>query len=105
MKKILTAALLCMALAVTMVPGAFAADTGSNYTQCMAAIQEQKTIQSQAHQTAESLRQQGYGESSSYIKAAQAVWWDSALKSWHFGNNGGAKIDARCLGWYPLPEV
>ena len=54
MKKILTAALLCMALAVTMVPGAFAADTGSNYTQCMAAIQEQKTIQSQAHQTAES---------------------------------------------------
>ncbi|HIY31813.1 cell wall hydrolase [Evtepia sp.] len=77
MKKILTAALLCMALAVTMVPGAFAADTGSNYTQCMAAIQEQKTIQSQAHQTAESLRQQGYGESSSYIKAAQAVWWDA----------------------------
>ena len=34
----------------------------------------------------------------------QAVRWDSALKSWHFGN-GGARIDARCLGWYPLPEV
>lgn len=34
----------------------------------------------------------------------QAVWWDGILKSWHFGN-GGAKIDARCLGWYPLPEV
>lgn len=33
----------------------------------------------------------------------QAVWWDSVLKSWHFGN-GGARIDARCLGWYPLPE-
>ena len=33
----------------------------------------------------------------------QAVWWDSILKSWHFGN-GGARIDARCLGWYPLPE-
>ena len=33
----------------------------------------------------------------------QAVWWDGILKSWHFGN-GGARIDARCLGWYPLPE-
>lgn len=33
----------------------------------------------------------------------QAVWWDSVLKSWHFGN-GGARIDARCLGWYPLPD-
>ena len=34
----------------------------------------------------------------------QAVRWDSGLKSWQFGN-GGARIDARCLGWYPLPEV
>lgn len=34
----------------------------------------------------------------------QAARWDSALKSWHFGNSSGARIDARCLGWYPLPE-
>ena len=53
MKKFLIATLLCMALTVTMVPMAFAAD--SNYTECMAAIQEQRTIQDQAHQTAESL--------------------------------------------------
>lgn len=77
MKKILTAALLSMALAVTMVPMAFAADTSSNAAQCAAAIQEQKTIQSQAHQTAESLRQQGYDESSAYIQSTQAVWWEA----------------------------
>lgn len=35
----------------------------------------------------------------------QAARWDSALKSWHFCNSGGARIDAECLGWYPLPEV
>ena len=53
MRKFLTATLLCMALTVTMVPAAFAADTAdSNYTTCMAAIQEQKVIQDQAHQTA-----------------------------------------------------
>lgn len=57
MKKFLIATLLCMALTVTMVPMAFAAD--SNYTECMAAIQEQRTIQDQAHQTAESLRKKG----------------------------------------------
>ena len=43
MRKFLTATLLCMALTVTMVPAAFAADTAdSNYTTCMAAIQEQR---------------------------------------------------------------
>lgn len=76
MRKFLTATLLCMALTVTMVPAAFAADTAdSNYTTCMAAIQEQKVIQDQAHQTAESLRQKGYDDSSAYIQAAQSTWW------------------------------
>ena len=58
MKKILIVAMLCMALVATMAPAAAAADT--NYAQCMAAIQEQKTIQAQAHQTATTLRKKGY---------------------------------------------
>ena len=66
------ATLLCMALTVTMVPMAFAAD--SNYTECMAAIQEQRTIQDQAHQTAESLRKKGYSDSSAYVQAAKSTW-------------------------------
>lgn len=61
-----------MALTVTMVPMAFAAD--SNYTECMAAIQEQRTIQDQAHQTAESLRKKGYSDSSAYVQAAKSTW-------------------------------
>lgn len=72
MKKFLIATLLCMALTVTMVPMAFAAD--SNYTECMAAIQEQRTIQDQAHQTAESLRKKGYSDSSAYMQAAKSTW-------------------------------
>lgn len=72
MKKFLIATLLCMALTVTMVPMAFAAD--SNYTECMAAIQEQRTIQDQAHQTAESLRKKGYSDSSAYVPAAKSTW-------------------------------
>ena len=72
MKKFLIATLLCMALTVTMVPMAFAAD--SNYTECMAAIQEQRTIQDQAHQTAESLRKKGYFDSSAYVQAAKSTW-------------------------------
>ena len=72
MKKYLIATLLCMALTVTMVPMAFAAD--SNYTECMAAIQEQRTIQDQAHQTAESLRKKGYSDSSAYVQAAKSTW-------------------------------
>lgn len=72
MKKFLIATLLCMALTVTMVPMAFAAD--SNYTECMAAIQEQRTIQDQAHQTAESLRKKGYSDSSAYAQAAKSTW-------------------------------
>ena len=72
MKKFLIATLLCMALTVTMVPMAFAA--ASNYTECMAAIQEQRTIQDQAHQTAESLRKKGYSDSSAYVQAAKSTW-------------------------------
>lgn len=72
MKKFLIATLLCMALTVTMVPMAFAAD--SNYIECMAAIQEQRTIQDQAHQTAESLRKKGYSDSSAYVQAAKSTW-------------------------------
>lgn len=72
MKKFLIATILCMALTVTMVPMAFAAD--SNYTECMAAIQEQRTIQDQAHQTAESLRKKGYSDSSAYVQAAKSTW-------------------------------
>lgn len=72
MKKFLIATLLCMVLTVTMVPMAFAAD--SNYTECMAAIQEQRTIQDQAHQTAESLRKKGYSDSSAYVQAAKSTW-------------------------------
>lgn len=72
MKKFLIATLLCMALTVTMVPMAFAAD--SNYTECMAAIQEQRTIQDQAHQTAESLSKKGYSDSSAYVQAAKSTW-------------------------------
>ena len=72
MKKFLIATLLCMALTVTMVPMAFAAD--SNYTECMAAIQEQRTIQDQAHQKAESLRKKGYSDSSAYVQAAKSTW-------------------------------
>ncbi|MDO4516654.1 MAG: cell wall hydrolase [Bacillota bacterium] len=71
MKKYLIGALLCMAMLVSMVPTAFAA---SNYTECMAAIREQKQIQAQAHQTANTLRKQGYSENSSYIQAAKSTW-------------------------------
>ena len=40
----------------------------------MAAIQEQRTIQDQAHQTAESLRKKGYSDSSAYVQAAKSTW-------------------------------
>lgn len=41
MRKFLTATLLCMALTVTMVPAAFAADTAdSNYAMCEAAVKK-----------------------------------------------------------------
>lgn len=33
----------------------------------------------------------------------QLAWWDGVLGTWSF-KAGGAKIDAKCLGWFPLPE-
>ena len=74
MKKYLITALLCMVMLVSMVPTAFAA---SNYDECMAAIQEQKEIQAQAHQTANTLRQQGHSNSSTYVQAAKSTWADA----------------------------
>ena len=75
MKKFLTATLLCMALTVTMIPVAFAAEsTDSNYTECMAAIQDQRDIQDQAHQAAEALRAQGYTDECDGIQAAKSTW-------------------------------
>lgn len=73
MKKFFTAIVLCMALAVTMVPMAFAAGD-ANYASCMAAISEQRTVQDQAHKTAETLRKQGYKDNSAYIQTAKATW-------------------------------
>lgn len=77
MRRFLTAAVLCVALAATMVPMAFAA-ADSNYNKCMAEIQEQRTIQSQAHQTAQILRAQGHSESNAYIQAAKSTWTEAA---------------------------
>ena len=71
MKKYLIGALLCMVMLVSMMPTAFAA---TNYEECMAGIREQKTIQAQAHQTANALRKQGYSDSSTYIQAAKRTW-------------------------------
>ena len=31
------------------------------------------------------------------------AWWDGILCTWSF-KDGGAKINAKCLGWFPLPE-
>ena len=77
MKKILIVAMLCMALVATMAPAAAAADT--NYAQCMAAIQEQKTIQAQAHKTATTLRKKGYKDSSAYVQAAKDAGCDRVV--------------------------
>lgn len=32
----------------------------------------------------------------------KTAWWDSALEIWLFKKNG-TKIDAKCIGWFPLP--
>jgi len=75
MKKFLTTAVLSFALMAAMVPAAFAAD--SNYTACMAAISEQRTVQAQAHEAAQAMRQMGYGEDSSYIQSAKTTWHEA----------------------------
>ena len=33
----------------------------------------------------------------------QVAWWDGFSKSWSF-KKAGAKIDAKCMGWFPLPD-
>ena len=33
----------------------------------------------------------------------QGAWWDGFSKSWSF-KKAGAKIDAKCMGWFPLPD-
>ena len=33
----------------------------------------------------------------------QVAWWDGFSKSWSF-KKAGAKIDAKCIGWFPLPD-
>lgn len=71
MKKYLIAALLCAVMMVGMMPSAFAY---TNYEECMFSIAQQKQVQAQAHATAESLRRQGYKDSSTYIQAAKSTW-------------------------------
>ncbi len=72
MKKFLTTAVLSLTLVAAMLPAAAAAD--SNYTTCMAVISEQRTVQAQAHEAAQAMRQMGYEESSAYIQTAKATW-------------------------------
>lgn len=78
MKKFLATAVLSLTLMVTLAVPAFAAD--SNYTTCMAAIDEHRTIQSQAHQAAEAMRKMGYSESSAYIQSAKTTWKEAAAE-------------------------
>lgn len=33
----------------------------------------------------------------------QVAWWDGFSKSWSF-KKAGAKFDAKCMGWFPLPD-
>lgn len=72
MKKFVTTAVLSLTLVAAMLPAASAAD--SNYTTCMAIISEQRTVQAQAHEAAQAMRQMGYEESSAYIQTAKATW-------------------------------
>lgn len=34
----------------------------------------------------------------------QKAYWDSAMEWWKFGSKSSTKVDAECIGWYPLPE-
>ena len=72
MKKFLTTAVLSLTLMVSLAAPAFAA--GDNYTTCMAAIDEHRTIQSQAHQAAQAMRKMGYSEDSAYVQSAKTTW-------------------------------
>lgn len=75
MKKFLTSVALSLGLMAAVIPAAFAAD--SNYTTCMAVISEQRTVQAQAHEAAQAMRQMGYEEDSAYIQSAKATWHEA----------------------------
>ena len=34
----------------------------------------------------------------------QKAYWDTAMEWWMFGSKSSTKVDAECIGWYPLPE-
>ena len=34
----------------------------------------------------------------------QNAYWDTVMKWWMFGSESSTKVDAECVGWYPLPE-
>ena len=34
----------------------------------------------------------------------QKAYWNSMLMHWTFGAKNNTKVDAECIGWYPLPE-
>lgn len=34
----------------------------------------------------------------------QNTYWNSMLMHWTFGAKNNTKVDAECIGWYPLPE-
>ena len=34
----------------------------------------------------------------------QKAYWDTAMEWWQFGSKSSTKVDAECVGWYPLPE-
>lgn len=78
MKKFLTTAVLSLTLMVSLAAPAFAA--GDNYTTCMAAIDEHRTIQSQAHQAAQAMRKMGYSEDSAYVQSAKTTWKEAAAE-------------------------
>lgn len=34
----------------------------------------------------------------------QKAYWDTVMEWWKFGSKSSTKVDAECIGWYPLPE-
>ena len=77
MRRLLTAALLCVLVLTAITQASAAGSTNSNYTACMMAIREQRAIQAQAHITANVLRSMGYDEDSRYLQLAQENWDDA----------------------------
>ena len=77
MRRLLTAALLCVLVLTAITPASAVGSTNSNYTACMMAIREQRAIQAQAHITANVLRSMGYDDDSRYLQLAQENWDDA----------------------------